>query len=165
MTSHAPLRGSKGMIYEGGIRVPLAVRWSGRIRPGRESSQLVTTVDFYPTILGLAGLVPSPGQRLDGMDLTDQLLGSEDVRATDRSIFWHEPVYLEAYEGLGVGPWRITPCGAVRRGKWKLIEFYETGAMELYNLDQDPGETLDLAEEEPERAAAEQSLTGPGPTF
>lgn len=148
--AQTPWRGGKAQLYEGGIRVPLLVRWPGGIAPGRVSSMPVTTVDFFPTFLELAG-VPTPrGVPLDGVSLAGYWRGgSAPVR---EAIFWHYPHYHAAGSG--------GPGGAVRAGDWKLIEYYEHTlaqagrAPELYNLRSDPGETQNLAAREPARVDA-----------
>ena len=145
-TSMVPLRGSKGMLYEGGIRVPLIVRWPGRIMPGTASDVPVTGIDLYPTFLDLAQVEVSVAQHLDGDSLVPLLLGTAPIQA--RALFWHFPAYLEAYTGME-GPWRTTPAGAVRQDAYKLIEFFEDGRLELYNLEDDIGELHNLAGEMP----------------
>ncbi len=147
-TSMEPLRGSKGMLYEGGIRSPMIVRWPGRIEAGATCGEPVTMVDFLPTILEMAGVSPPEEQPVDGVSLIPLLRGRSDL---DReAIFWHFPAYLEAYAGME-GHWRTTPAGAVRAGEWKLIEFFEDGKLELYNLHDDIGEEHDLSGVLPER--------------
>jgi arylsulfatase A-like enzyme len=146
-TSNQPLRGFKGMLYEGGIRVPLIARWPGRVRPGSVSETPVISLDWYPTLLDAAGLKPAPGQTLDGESLVPVL---RDGRAGEtRSLYWHFPHYLEAGPNVP-GPWRTTPAGAIRRGDYKLVEFFEDGRRELYDLKNDPSESRDLAPEQPE---------------
>ena len=147
-TSNEPLRGHKGMLYEGGIRVPLAIRWPGEIAPGRVEDTPVIGIDLYPTLLDIAG-VERPGQRPDGMSLMPLLTGTDALSA--RSLYWHFPAYLEMPRGFP-GPWRTTPAGAIRRGDFKLIEFFEDGTLELYNLRSDMRETSNLAESMPEMA-------------
>ncbi len=150
-TSMEPLRGAKGMLYEGGIRVPLAVCWPGKVRPGGVCDVPVIGIDFYPTILELAGAVEPSAHILDGESLVPLL--TQDSSLKREAIFWHFPAYLEAYKGgKSQGPWRTTPAGAVRRGDWKLIEFFEDGHLELYNLKEDIGEQNNLAENMPEMA-------------
>ena len=149
-TSMTPLRGSKGMLYEGGIRVPLIIRWPDTIRAGAVSDAPVIGVDLFPTMLAAAGIAPPPGVRLDGVDLTPLLSGSGQL--PDRPLFWHFPAYLEADVSVP-GPWRTTPAAAVRIGAHKLITFFEDGRNELYDLAEDPGETRDLFAEAPQRAA------------
>jgi arylsulfatase A-like enzyme len=154
VTSMAPLRGSKGMLYEGGIRVPLIVRWPGHVQPGSSSDVPVIGSDFYPTLLQISGAA-RPEQPLDGLSLVP-LLETDSSGDTgtptsfaDRALFWHFPAYLEA--GARIGPWRITPAAAVRRGDYKLIEFFEDGKLELYDLANDIGEEHDLAASMPDR--------------
>jgi len=147
-TSMAPLRGSKGMLYEGGIREPLVVRWPGRIDPGREIDTPVHGVDFFPTILEMAGVPVPGGNPVDGVSLLPLLEGKRTpARST---LYWHFPAYLQT-DGSVEGPWRTTPVGAIRKGDWKLIEFFEDGRLELYNLCDDIGEEWNLAGERPEK--------------
>ncbi|MFT4604350.1 MAG: arylsulfatase A-like enzyme [Rhodothermales bacterium] len=139
ITDMLPLRGSKGMLYEGGVRVPLLVVGPG-IEPGLDDTP-VMGADLYPTFLDWAG---SSTQELDGRSL-------DDLRAWERPLFWHFPAYLEAYRGQE-GPWRTTPASAMRRGRFKLIRFYEDGGDELYDLVADPGESVNLAADRPRLA-------------
>ncbi len=148
VTSMAPLRGSKGMLYEGGIRSPMIVHWPGVIATGTRCPEPVIMVDFYPTLCELAGVDPPAGQPCDGVSLIPLLRGAD--RLASHPLFWHFPAYLEAYADTG-GPWRTTPAGAVRRGDFKLIEFFEDGRLELYNLREDIGETRNLAHDMPAR--------------
>ncbi|MCA8968022.1 MAG: sulfatase-like hydrolase/transferase, partial [Planctomycetes bacterium] len=97
VTSMAPLRGAKGMLYEGGIRVPLLVSWPGQIPAGRSSDVPVIGSDLYPTLLALAGGAPAAGQVLDGVDLGALWRGEPAPPALrERPLFWHFPAYLEA---------------------------------------------------------------------
>ena len=128
-TSNAPLRAGKGWLYEGGIRVPLIVAGPG-VRAGATCDAPARSEDVFPTLLDLCGLPARPGSHADGVSLAPALAGAGD--GEPRDLFWHYP----HYHGSG---W--TPGAAVRRGNWKLIEFYETGAVELYDLAADPGET------------------------
>ena len=146
ITKMWPLRGAKGMLYEGGIRVPLAVRWPGRVLPGRTSLTPVIGVDLYPTFLDVAGGGVSEGHFLDGMSLVPELTGS--VALERDAIYWHFPAYLEAYRDSEV-PWRTTPAGAIRSGSYKLIEFFGEERLELYDLSQDVGEVENLVNELP----------------
>lgn len=148
---NGPLRGSKGMLYEGGIRVPLAVRWH---EPGGPSSSphQVLLRDLAPTLLEIAGVGPGD-QPMDGRSFASVRDGNHP---SSRPLHWHFPAYLEG--GGAAGPWRTTPVGAVRVGPWKLIEFFEDGHVELYNVDSDPGESRDLSkvhEDHVERLGAE----------
>lgn len=135
-TSVRPLRGGKGWCYEGGIRVPLIISGPG-IDPALSSVPAIST-DYYPTILELAGLAPLPEQHIDGQSLVPAL-EQKDIKR--EAIFWHYPHYHGS-------AW--TPGAAIRKGKWKLIEFYDYELTELYNLEEDIGETNDLSEEYPE---------------
>jgi arylsulfatase A-like enzyme len=138
-TSNVPLRAGKGWMYEGGIREPMLIKWPGVTRPGSACSTPVISTDFYPTILEIAGLPPRPAQHLDGVSLVPLLEGKPLERGP---LFWHYPHY---------GNQGGSPSAAVREGDWKLIEWYESGRLELYNLRTDIGEKRDLAAREPER--------------
>ena len=142
-TSNAPLRAGKGFPYEGGIREPLIVTWPGVTKPGATCAVPVSSIDFFPTLLEIAG-VPPPGA-VDGISLVP-LLKQAGVPARD-ALYWHYPHYWG-----GVPP-RVRPFGAVRAGDWKLIEFYEDGRVELYNLKDDIGEAHDLAKDKPDKVA------------
>jgi arylsulfatase A-like enzyme len=135
----APLRGGKGTLYEGGLRVPAVVSGPG-IPSSKSCDAKMLTMDFYPTILEMAGLPRPHGQTLDGTNLLPLALGKTD--APTRDLFWHFPSYS--------GP--TSPASAIHSGDWKLIEFFETGKPELYNLAQDPFESIDLAAKEPDKA-------------
>ncbi len=148
VTSMAPLRGSKGMLYEGGIRVPLVMAGCGVARPDVSETPVIGT-DLYPTILEMAGAAPPINHPLDGKSLRPLLDGGSDLGRD--ALFWHFPAYLEGY-GKTKGAWRTTPAGAVRRGDWKLIEFFEGHRLELYNLKDDIGERNNLAGAMPDRA-------------
>jgi arylsulfatase A-like enzyme len=147
-TSMAPLRGSKGMLYEGGIRVPLVAFWPGEIPPGRELDTPVVGTDRYPTLLEIAGGL-EPAQELDGVSLLPLLTGAGGLGP--RPLHWHFPAYLEA-DRSSTGPFRTTPAAAVRVGDFKLIEFFETGTLELYDLRSDIGEQVNLVDSLPEVA-------------
>lgn len=131
-SSNAPLRGEKGTVYEGGIREPLLVKWPGKIAPGSVSDALVIGVDFYPTFLELAGVGRKQDQVLDGESFVPELLSGK--HNPERAIYWHYPVYHHA-----------VPAGAIRKGKWKLIEDQVDGTLSLYNLDADISESRDLS--------------------
>lgn len=135
-----PLRGGKGQLYEGGIRVPLAIAGPSITNLGKTNDAPVASIDFYPTFLELAGIKPAKSIQLDGVSLVPALQGESLAR---EQLFWHFPCYI----GKG------TPSSAIRAGDWKLIEFFEdSGKIELYNLKTDPGETNNLARAEPEKA-------------
>jgi len=147
-TSMAPLRGSKGMLYEGGIRVPMIARWPGRIKAASSCDVPVIGIDFYPTFLEMAGAPKPAGHILDGESLVSLLIRRQALKR--KAVFWHFPAYLEPYNKKQQ-PWRMTPGGAVRQGDWKLIEFFEDGKVELYNLKDDISETNDLFKAKPEK--------------
>jgi arylsulfatase A-like enzyme len=145
ITDNAPLRGGKGMLYEGGIRVPYLFRWPGRIAPGTVCDQPINSVDLYPTLLELAGAKPPADYPLDGASYVRLLTSGGKASLGREAIYWHFPGYL----GAGPGRWRTTPAGAIRAGDWKLLEFFEDGRLELYNLRADLGEQRNLAEQMP----------------
>ena len=147
-TSMAPLRGSKGMLYEGGIREPMIVRWPGHVKPGSRCEVPVIGIDFYPTFLEAAGAPKPTNYTLDGESLLPLLTQTGSLKRD--AIFWHFPAYLQAYRTV-TGPFRTTPAGAVRQGDFKLIEFFEDRRLELYNTRDDIGETNNLASKLPEK--------------
>lgn len=143
VTRNDPLRVGKGSAYDGGVRVPLIVRWPGVTRAGSVSETPVFTADYLPTILEATGANWDSGAVLDGVSLKPVLSGSEALKRD--AIYWHYPHYH---------PGGATPYGAVREGDFRLVEFYEDGRVELYNLREDVGETRDLAKENPGKAEA-----------
>lgn len=145
VTSNAPLRGGKSQLYEGGIRVPLIIRWPEAIQAGRTSSQVTMNTDFYPTLLDASGIERHPSYKIDGNSMIRDWRDEEVV--TRPRCYWHYP--LEKPHFLGG-----RSAGAVRDGDWKLIEFFDDGHRELYNLLEDPGETKNVVREHPERVSA-----------
>lgn len=139
-TSNLPLRGGKGWPYEGGIREPFLVRAPGVTKAGSVCDAPVSSTDFYATLLELAGLPPAPEQHRDSTSLVPLLRGGEGRRPP---LFWHYPHY---------GNQGGAPFGAVREGDWKLIEWYEDGALELFNLREDLGERNNVAAARPDKA-------------
>jgi len=150
VTDNAPLRGGKGMLYEGGVRVPLIVRYPPEVPQGLSSDALIACVDLFPTILEMAGLAPEADQTIDGMSFYELLRLGGRVQETRPPVYWHFPGYLEGKRD--VGAWRTTPAGAIRVGNHKLIEFFETGEVELYNIELDIGEKNNIATVQPETA-------------
>jgi uncharacterized sulfatase len=140
VSSNAPLREEKGTLYEGGIREPLIVRWPGVVEPGSTCSEPVSSVDYYPTLVDIAGAPPPVGQVLDGVSIRPLLEQAGGLKRD--AIYWHYPHYHHS-----------TPAGAIRAGDWKLIEFFEDGRLELYNLAEDISESRNLAAEMPEKVA------------
>lgn len=141
-TANLPLRAGKGWLYEGGIREPMLIKWPGVVKPGSVCSEPVTSTDFYPTMLEMAGLGLMPEQHIDGVSMVPLL--KNKGRLNRKAIYWHYP----HYHGSG-----NRPSGAVRAGDYKLIEWYEDNSVELYNLKSDIGEKHDLAKEMPKKAA------------
>ena len=139
-TSNLPLRAGKGWPYEGGVREPLIVVAPGVTKPGSICDSPVISTDFYPTLLQLAGQPLKPEQHLDGVSFMPLLKG--EVMQRGKPLFWHYPHY--ANQGGA-------PNGVIRDGDWKLIEWYEDGALELYNIPQDISEKTDLAAQQPEK--------------
>jgi arylsulfatase A-like enzyme len=140
-TCNLPLSDGKGWMYEGGTRVSQLVKWPGVTEPGSLCSVPVTSPDFYPTMLEIAGLDPMPEQHCDGVSMAPLLRGGS---ALDReAIYWHYPHY---------GNQGGTPGSSVRVGDYKLIEFFEDGRLELYDLREDVGEDNNLAEAKPDVA-------------
>jgi arylsulfatase A-like enzyme len=142
ITTNLSLRGGKGTAYEGGVRVPLIIKWPGVTKPGSVCHAPVIGVDFYPTLLAMAG-VPVPPGVLDGENIEPLLRQSGSMKRD--AIYWHYPHYHIC---------GATPYGAIREGDFRLVEFYEDNHVELYNLKEDIGETKDLAATLPERTAA-----------
>lgn len=138
-TDNYPFRAGKGFLYEGGIREPMIVSWPGTVPAGTACETPVCSVDFLPTFCAIAGAKAVPPT--DGRDVS--ALFHDPAAPLDRdALFWHYPHF--ANQGG-------RPSGAIREGDWKLIEDYEFGQLELYNLREDPGEQHDLADAQPER--------------
>lgn len=145
-SNNAPLRAGKGSNYEGGLRVPVIVKWPGVTSPDSVSHEPVISTDFYPTILAALGLPLLPHNHMDGVSLVPLLKGAQQLERD--ALFWHYPHYNQHPESF--------PAGVVRQGDWKLIEAYETGELSLYNLADDLGESRNLADSQPDQAAALQ---------
>jgi len=141
-TSNLPLRGGKGRQWEGGIREPFYIKAPGVTRPGSTSSTLVNGIDWYPTLLELAGIEVPAEQHVDGVSLVPLLKGNS---IPPRPLFWHYPHY---------GNQGGEPSSIIMEEDWKLIFYHEDGRNELYNLERDPAEQDDLAPEMPDRAHA-----------
>jgi arylsulfatase A-like enzyme len=167
-TDNAPLRGGKGMLYEGGVRVPFIVRWPGVVKAGTTCEAPTIHVDFFPTCLDLAGAKPPAKQELDGVSMVP-LFRDGSTKLPREAIYAHFPGYLEG----GSGTWRTAPVGTIRAGDWKLLEFFEDNHLELYNLKDDLGEKTNLATKMPEKAkelreklaAWRKQLNAPMPTL
>ena len=141
-----PLRSGKANLYEGGIREPLIVRWPGVVTPGKTCGEPVTSVDFFPTFLEIAGLKDRAKKPIDGVSLVPVL--NQSGKLDRRAVYWHYPHYHSS---------SIGPCGAVRAGDYKLIEWFDESIcgpgneFELYNLNKDIGEQNNLAKKMPKR--------------
>lgn len=151
ISRQVPLRAGKGASYEGGIRVPMTVRWPGHTPAGSHCREPISNIDFFPTLLTMAGGDPD-AYRLDGDDMSDLFQGK--IRDGDeRDLLWHFPVYLESGEPMlddGRDPlFRTRPGTVLRRGDWKLHHYYEDDAWELYHLPSDMGERVDRSADEP----------------
>lgn len=153
ITKQWPLRSGKGAYYEGGIREPMFAYWKGKIEGGTKSEVPVSNLDFFPTILELAGISKPKEKVLDGTSLLPLLTKNEEMEV--RPLFWHFPIYLQAYiknDSTTQDPlFRTRPGSAVRLGDWKLIQYFENNDIELYNLHTDIGEKSNLAVSNPEK--------------
>ena len=152
-----PLRAGKGSYYEGGIRVPMIMRWPGKI-PAEFNDTPVTNLDFFPTFQEILG-VELEGRKLDGTDLSPLFKG-ETIE--ERPLVWHFPIYLQHYMGaVDQAPdplFRTRPGSVLRLGNWKLHEYFEDGRMELYNLAIDIGEKKNLADTYPRKVLEMQQM-------
>ena len=160
-TCQRPLRGGKGMFYEGGIREPMFVYWPGKIRPGSVCDVPVISTDFYPTFLDIAGLDKPESYILDGISILPLLGGGKSIERD--KLFWHFPAYLESYSGLKQDSrdttFRTRPVSVIRKGDWKLLLFHEewildggrnnvseNNSVDLYNLKTDISERKNLSD-------------------
>jgi arylsulfatase A-like enzyme len=134
------LRDFKGFSHEGGVREPFVVKWPGKTVAGSTCDEMVIGMDFYPTMLEMAGLPARPDQHMDGVSIVPLLTGKRTTLDRE-TLYWHYPHYH-----------RTKPYGAIRQGDMKLIEFFEDGKLELYDLKADPTESKNLAAAHPEKA-------------
>lgn len=149
-TCNLPLKRGKAWMYDGGTRVAQMIRWPGHTRPGARCSVPVTSTDFYPTLLEMAGANPLPEQHCDGVSLCPLLNGNDIFKR--EAIYWHFPHYHRVSD---------SPGASVRAGDWKLIEFFDDNRTELYNLHDDIGETANCVESHPDKCQElKQLLTG-----
>lgn len=140
-TENLPLRRGKGSAYEGGVRVPTIIRWPGRTQPGSICDEPIITIDYYPTVLKVAGAAGNENHNrtVDGVSLVPLLDNSK--ANIERDLFWHYPHYHAGGDG---------PYSAIRSEDWRLIESHESDQLELYNLEQDIGERINLAQQKPD---------------
>lgn len=136
-----PLRGEKGYLYEGGIRVPAIVKWSGKVKPNSICETPIVSMDFHATILDAAGIEADPSNHPDGVSLTDLLDGTSSLKRD--AIYFHYPNYAFHKKNR--------PGSAIRRGHFKLIKFYDDNSVELYNLRDDLSESKDLSKSMPDK--------------
>lgn len=161
-TTMKPLRNQKGTLYEGGIRVPFMVKWPGKVKPAAVSHEMVTSADLFSTIIEMGGGSLPKEQAVDGLSLVDLLQGKEESLQRE-SLYWHFPT----------NQWTRSPMGAIRKGNYKLIEHFDDGSLELFDLDEDIGETINLVNKQPEKAKEllsdlnvwRKSLDAPMPTL
>lgn len=162
-TRHAPLRGHKWTLYEGGIRVPLLIRWEGVTTPGKRCDLPVIGTDLLPTFAELAGAPLDSKLSLDGTSLVPLLRGQDDDIFQNRRLLWHFPYYHPeekkpaAKRTVGINDTSIPfvePHSAIREGRYKAIHFYERNVTELYDLEKDPSEKHDLSKSDPAKADA-----------
>lgn len=137
--NNPPLRGNKGSLHEGGIRVPLIISWPGKIEAGSDKTQ-VTSVDLFPTFMDIAGISTNENANLEGVSLAPLLL--ENINLDDRHLYWHFPHFRKEGQDMGA---------VIRTGDWKLIWDFETDLIQLYNLRNDPAETHNLADAKGEK--------------
>lgn len=140
VSTNAPLRSEKGTLYEGGIRVPLIVKWPGAVPKGKTNTIPTATWDLLPTFCAM-GQAHQPSQPMDGVNLMP-LLNNPTAKLTREALYFHYPHYHHS-----------RPASAMRQGNFKLIEWLEDGRLELYDLNTDIGESTNLAATHPERAA------------
>ncbi|MCI0381107.1 MAG: sulfatase [Gemmataceae bacterium] len=146
ITSNFPLRAGKGTLYEGGIRVPFIVRWPGKTPPGRHCDFPIMHIDLFPTFVHIAGSKFKARQTLDGQSFA-ALLENQGATLKRDALYHHFPGYLEGKPGM----WRTTPAGWIRSGDYTLLEFFEDGRLELFNLKDDLGQKNNLAQTMPAR--------------
>jgi arylsulfatase A-like enzyme len=150
VTSNAPLRDGKSTLYEGGIRVPLIVFYPKVVPANTICKKPMCNIDFYPTLCQIAGVKPDPQHHIDGVSILS-LLKNPQANLKCNTLYWHYPLAKSHFLGG-------RSSGAIRKGHWKLIEFFDTGEKELYNLEKDISEENNLADKNPEKAAELQEL-------
>ena len=155
-TDMDPLKGYKGTYYEGGIRVPFFVNWKGVVKAETKSAEPIIGVDIYPTLCEMAGAKLPENQICDGVSLVSLFKGEKEnlnVDGEPRQLHWHFPAYLQSYGQLYNEQrdplFRSRPCSVIRKGDWKLIRYFESGDIELFNLKMDLAETTNVAQSNP----------------
>jgi len=150
VTTNAPLRGGKTMLYEGGIRIPLIMYLPAITPPGAVCTTPVCVIDFYRTFCRITGLQPPDKQHIDGISILP-LLKNPTAKVARDTLYWHYPLPKRHWLGG-------RSCGAMRKGDWKLLEFFDDGHLELYNLKEDIGEKNNLAQKMPKKTTELLSL-------
>ena len=152
ISSQDPLRAGKGSYYEGGIRVPYIISWNGVVKPNSVSETPISNLDFYPTFMDVTG-VKLPNKVLDGTSILPVLKGES---IAERPLFFHFPIYLQSYSGKKDDArdplFRTRPGSVIIEGNWKLHQYFEDNALELYNLTTDLGERTNVVDAYPEKA-------------
>ncbi|MFC3879879.1 sulfatase [Algoriphagus namhaensis] len=158
ITSQPPLRSGKGSYYEGGIRVPFFMVWQDKIKPGVNETSVITQMDLFPTLMDLLG--EKSTAELDGESLIPLIF--ENQTLPPRSLYWHFPIYLQAYavedDGIRDPLFRTRPGSVIRQGDWKLHYYFEDQDVELFNLKDDIAEQTDLSNQHPEKVKELMSL-------
>ncbi len=154
-TDMDPLKGYKGTYYEGGIRVPFFVNWPGVVKPSKTIEPIIG-VDIYPTLCEISGAKLPNNQIGDGLSLVSLFKGKRanlNLNGEPRALHWHFPAYLQSYRGVHDEQrdplFRSRPCSAIRKGNWKLIQYFESGDIELFDLKNDLGEKKNVAQSNP----------------
>ena len=160
ISKQTPYRAGKGSYFDGGIRVPLCVRWPEKIKAGTKCDIPVIGIDFYPTFLAAAGAPCPEGKILDGVNLMP--LFTQSGKIPDRALYWHFPIYLQKYGGVTDDShdiyFRTRPGTVMKYGKWKLHEYFENGDIELYDTSKDTGERKNIALDMPEKTQELHSM-------
>ncbi len=150
VSSQFPLRAGKGSYYEGGIRVPCIIRWPNKIKTFKKINSPITGLDIFPTLMDIIN--DTNDYKLDGVSLAPLLIDNKALK--ERTMVWHFPIYLQAVspekEEARDSLFRTRPGSVIRKGKWKLHEYFEDGGLELYNLETDLREQVDLSSQHPE---------------
>ena len=156
-TDMDPLKGYKGTYYEGGIRVPFFVNWNGVVKPNTKSEEPIIGVDIYPTLCEIANAKLPANQAGDGVSLVPLFKGEKtnlNQNGQPRPLHWHFPAYLQSYSQVydeqRDSLFRSRPCSVIRKGKWKLIQYFESGDLELFDLSNDLAESTNLAKSNPD---------------
>lgn len=145
LSKSCSLRAGKGSYYEGGIKVPLIARWTGKIKAGSKSSEPVINIDFFPTFLEIANIKKPKNKILDGVSIYPLL---QQKKIKPRSLFWHFPIYLEGGNKESKDrKFRTRPVSVIRSGKWKMHQYFEDNSFELYNLEDDSLEKENLTKQ------------------